>query len=184
MVLVDSVTGCGKEPGGMLDDHPPLKRHESLQPFSRDHFLALRVAKHLLQAVNSDVAARLKAREEFLAAWRTEMGSHFNEEEQLLIPLMLSEEMRRMRDDHANIRLLAAQGVSTGSTDDPGVAWCASLGRMLHDHVRWEERSLFGAIQNRAAAEQLEVIGRATAEIERQRPGIRKRGPARNKKST
>ncbi|MGC8559361.1 MAG: hemerythrin domain-containing protein [Phycisphaerae bacterium] len=160
----------------MTDEHPPLKRHESLQPFSRDHFVALRVARDLSSAASADGDSAHHARDAFLAAWREEISSHFDEEEKLLIPLMRAAEIERMMREHHQLRRLADEAISAGNGKELQ-AWCAEVGQALHDHVRWEERVLFMAIQDRATPEQLKAVGLATAEIEARRPGCRRRGP-------
>ena len=60
---------------------------------------------------------------------------------------------------------LAAEGAHFGCVNQDLRHWCEGGGRQLHDHVRWEERILFQAIQQRATAQQLEVVERVTAEI-------------------
>ncbi len=167
----------------MGNEYPPLKRHESLQPFSRDHFIALRLARDLSAAALGDEATALNARQGFLAAWRLEIEAHFDEEERWLSPLMRPEETERMRGEHSRLRRLAVQEV-VPEKEGELKNWCAVVGRELHDHVRWEERVLFGAIQQRATPEQLQAVGRATAEIESRRPGCRKRGPGPRKGKT
>ena len=156
------------------NNHPPLQRHASLQPFSRDHFMGLKAANGLLQA--ADNAARIAATTYFHQCWDAEIAAHFREEEELLIPLMLDSEIRQMRYEHDRIRNLVAADRQRGVNTPPSSTWCATLGRELHDHIRWEERVLFGAIQDRATPAQLASVGAATAEIEKKRPGLRIRG--------
>lgn len=155
--------------------HPPLKRDLSLQPFSRDHFMGLKAANGLIQTADAHHAARSAAVAYFHRCWDAEIADHFREEEQLLIPLMLDPEIAQMRAEHDSIRNLVAEGRRTG-TQTPAPQWCARLGRELYDHIRWEERVLFGAIQNRATPLQLDQLAMATAEIEKRRPGLRIRG--------
>lgn len=157
-------------------DHPPLKRDESLQPFSRDHFMGLKAANGLIQTADSDPADRSAAAAYFHQCWDAEIADHFRQEEQLLIPLMLEPEILQMRTEHDSIRNLVATDQRRKSMDPPSAEWCTQLGRELHDHIRWEERVLFGAIQGRAAPAQLAALGMATAEIEKRRPGLRIRG--------
>ncbi len=70
-------------------DHPPLQRDESLQPFSRDHFMGLKAANELTNAADAGNAERISAAAYFQQCWDAEIADHFREEEQLLIPLML-----------------------------------------------------------------------------------------------
>lgn len=156
-------------------DHPPLKRHESLQPFSRDHFVGLRAAHRLILAADGSPADAIEANNYFVQCWNAEIASHFNEEEELLMPLMTAPEMDQMRLEHAALRHAAQQAILWTTASPPPAQWCRETGTALHDHIRWEERVLFMAIQNRASPEALAAIGVVTAEIEKSRPGLRKR---------
>ncbi|NNM86225.1 MAG: hemerythrin domain-containing protein [Phycisphaerales bacterium] len=153
--------------------HPPLKRHESLQPFSRDHFIGLKAANRLVDAAADAPEARAAAAKYFYDCWNAEMAEHFTQEEQLLIALMLPPEIAQLRHEHHEIRTLAKTGGSESAGQPPSGPWCKALGQKLHDHIRWEERVLFGAIQRRATPEQLTTLAEATAEIEKHRPGLR-----------
>ncbi|MCL5769729.1 MAG: hemerythrin domain-containing protein [Planctomycetes bacterium] len=154
--------------------YPPLKRHVSLQPFSRDHFLGLTRARQLSQAAAAGASARIQAKKDMLAAWKAEIEAHFDEEERLLIPLMTPAWSARLGREHRAIRALVAAAQPDGP--DMGATWCGELGRRLHDHIRWEERELFEAIQKSATSEQLAQLAAATAAMEKSRPGIRIRG--------
>ncbi len=81
-----------------------------------------------------------------------------------------------MLREHGSIRNLVVTGRRRSADEPPPESWCATLGRELRDHIRWEERVLFGAIQNRATPLQLDQLAMATAEIEKRRPGLRIRG--------
>ncbi len=162
-------------------DHPPLQRDESLQPFSRDHFMGLKAANELTKAAAAGNAARISAAAYFRRCWDAEIADHFHEEEQLLIPLMVEPEIKQMLHEHGSIRNLVAAGLRRSADEPPPESWCAALGQELRDHIRWEERVLFGAIQDRATPGQLDAVGKATAEIEKRRPGLRIRGPGPRK---
>ena len=162
-------------------DHPPLQRDESLQPFSRDHFMGLKAANELTKAAAAGDAARISAAAYFRRCWDAEIADHFREEEQLLIPLMVEPEIKQMLHEHGSIRNLVAAGLRRSADEPPPESWCAALGQELRDHIRWEERVLFGAIQDRATPGQLDAVGKATAEIEKRRPGLRIRGPGPRK---
>lgn len=150
--------------------HPPLKRHPALQPFSRDHYAGLVQAQRLIKAADGDAAARREALSGFLAAWQSEIAEHFADEEQLLPDLMDSEQLDRLRHDHERLRSHADQGNDRGAEDDPGAEWCREVGSTLNDHIRWEERSLFPAIEKTASNESLEQLEARTRELEARRP--------------
>jgi hypothetical protein len=81
---------------------PPLKRHATLQPLSREHMGGLIQARSLRQAADRERAKRLRAIASFLDAWRSEIRAHFDDEERLLLPLVSSPALReRLLDEHA-----------------------------------------------------------------------------------
>jgi hemerythrin-like domain-containing protein len=136
-----------------------VKRAEALQPLSRDHLKALLAAKRVVDAQDAATAAAA-----FSDFWEVE-SAHFRLEEEILLPHWAASAMvdgtavQRMLDDHLAIRadaLRLARGVS--SLDD-----LHALGQRLHDHVRFEERELFGMIEDALDSEALDELGRALA---------------------
>ena len=114
-----------------------MKRHDALEPFSRDHYAGLVVARHLMLDQNE---ASLRACVEY---WNREMQDHFQEEERLLAPLATPEMAQRMKQEHNVIRekILAAQ------THHPDSDELREMGQTIHDHIRWEERELFPLLE-------------------------------------
>jgi iron-sulfur cluster repair protein YtfE (RIC family) len=151
--------------------HAPQRRDESLQPLSRDHYQGLVHAEHLRKSglEDGDASSRQKALSEFVEGWDNEIADHFAEEERLLIELMTEEETNELYAQHRNLRSLADEAKTRQTWDDPGADWCRSLGEALRDHIRWEERTLFPAVQGRATPEQLEALAEHTAPIEQRR---------------
>jgi iron-sulfur cluster repair protein YtfE (RIC family) len=153
--------------------NPPLDRHPSLQPFSRDHHVGLVHAAHLLQSAEPAATPdqRRAALSELLAGWDQQMRAHFDEEEQLLPPLMTQADTRRLNEEHTAIRALisTARKLVEPFADDPDPNWVRRLGQLYHDHIRWEERQLFPAIEAAAGSAQLATLGQKTAAIEAKR---------------
>lgn len=117
-----------------------MKRDEALQPLSREHLAALLVAKKLKEATNLAESTRT-----FLDFWREDGRRHFRVEEEVLLPgwAMHAEVdrdgVRRMLDDHLAIRCEALRLEAGEATLEEA----RELGKLLHDHVRFEERQLF-----------------------------------------
>lgn len=132
-----------------------MKRHPSLEPFSRDHNTSLILARRLQTRPGPEVAA------EFLHAWRVEFDDHFREEERLLGPLIEEEWRARLMEDHRRIREAAGR-LGDAQTPDEMIP----LGEDLERHVRWEERALFPHIEETLDEVQLEELGRQTAVME------------------
>jgi hemerythrin-like domain-containing protein len=151
------VSGAPKSAGGRG------KRAEALQPLSRDHLKALLAAKALRDAEDAE-AARLA----FLDFWRDHGAHHFRVEEEVLLPqLALYAEVdrpgvQRMLEEHLAIRREALR-LAGG---ERSLEELRALGDLLHDHVRFEERQLFPAIEASLSSEQLALIVPAVLEAE------------------
>lgn len=147
---------------------PPLKRHPALQPLSRDHYVGLVQGRHLMKAADGNAVARRAAVAAFIDAWDTEIAEHFDDEERLLGPLADEVGRTRMHREHDQIRALVENARQRRRKIDPGEAWIRTLGQTLTDHIRWEERELFPAIES-AAAEQLVALQPEADRIEASR---------------
>jgi len=158
---------------------PPLKRHAALVPLSREHMSGLVQARNLQHAANGavDEQTRRRAVEDFVRVWEAEIREHFDDEERLLLPLTSDAAMReRLLREHGEIRKLARRcGVGRGdpvaSADAPTML---RLSKLLHDHIRWEEREFFEAVQ-REHPGALAALEHEAAAIERRRPQSRAR---------
>lgn len=150
--------------------HAPLSRHEALAPFSRDHYVGLVQAHHMIKASDADAVARRKAVAEFVDAWDHDIAQHFRDEENFLIELMSPEDRERMLQDHAGISMLTAQARELRRQADPDRTTIRRLGEALERHIRWEERELFNHLQQQLGSEQIDRLQRRTAAIEAARP--------------
>lgn len=124
-----------------------MKRIPALQPLSREHHTALTLAKACERAVQSRDAERIAATcQRVLKVFPAELEPHFQIEEQSLLPLLHSAENKpleqRTLDDHRQLRALLddLQRNDAGALD--------SFGRLLMEHVRFEERELFPALES------------------------------------
>lgn len=126
---------------------PPLKRHPSLQPLSRDHYVGLVQGRHLLKAAEGNAVDRRAALADFVDAWDQDIRPHFDDEERLVAPLADEANRTRLQQEHDRLRALADEAREHRRKTDPGATWMANLGQMLTDHIRWEERDLFPAVE-------------------------------------
>lgn len=159
--------------------HPPvtapLKRHPSLQPLSREHMNGLIQARALQRASESDEADRRRTVAGFAKAWQSEIRPHFDDEERLLLPLVDSEDLRvRLLSEHTALRRLAERCVRDSMAAAKDAELLRELGVRLHDHIRWEEREFFEAVQ-RDHPNALAGLSAEAAAIEHLRPGSRAR---------
>ncbi len=150
--------------------HPPLTRHEALAPFSRDHYIGLVRAHHLIKSADADAVARRKAIAEFIDGFDHEIADHFDDEERLLIDLLDAAHRKRLIAEHRTLRELADQARQLRHQVDPDPERVRQIGQAFDDHIRWEERELFQHIQSTLSEAQLRVLQGHTAPIEQSRP--------------
>jgi iron-sulfur cluster repair protein YtfE (RIC family) len=129
-----------------------MKRHPALEPFSRDHFVGLSLARAL-------TAGQPDAGQKARRAWDVELKDHFEEEERLLAPLLSTELVDRLKREHIRIAELI-----TGLPENT-----ALLGELLERHIRWEERVLFPAIEGGASEQQMNRLKQETDILEERR---------------
>jgi iron-sulfur cluster repair protein YtfE (RIC family) len=146
----------------------PLKRDSALVPLSRDHHFALMHALALRRVGEAGsrwaVAGPVSTAEAFLAFYEDELIGHMADEEEALLPFVERaepEHSRRLREDHER---LAEQVADLRQALENGTelrALMRAIGDDLHDHVRFEERVFFEAIQQRLAPEEMGRVGQA-----------------------
>lgn len=145
---------------------PPLQRHPSLQPFSRDHYVGLQQSQRLVKGATLDAEHRRTTVATFLEIWDREIDDHFAEEERLLLPLVQSADAERLQQEHRELRRCVASTRDEQNQTAPDPEAMRALGQMLNDHIRWEERHLFPTIQDTTDSDVLEAIGRETQALE------------------
>jgi hypothetical protein len=123
-----------------------VKRHPKLQQLSRDHHQALVLAKACQRAANSEDLATLNLAYTRLAyAMTHELEPHFKIEEMDLLPRLANGEydslVSRTLKDHEQLRVLA---LAAQQRDRLAMQ---AFGGLLVDHVRFEERELFPALE-------------------------------------
>ncbi len=136
-----------------------LKRHPSLEPFSRDHNQGLIIARRLSSPEKPDAV------EQFAQIWKDELMDHFQEEQRLLGPLCTVDELSRMYAEHLSIGRYASEAIAGSLSSDDAVC----LVEILDQHIRWEERTLFPAIEKRSTESQLTNLAAQTQSMEERR---------------
>ncbi len=148
-----------------------MKRHPSLQPLSRDHHEALLQVQMLRLAAEGGPDDRRVARERFRDFWDGWFRDHLDLEERRLSALIpTADDLDRLRKEHGDIRSFAEQFVRVATEAEPGGALTLRLAERLHDHIRWEERQLFPAIEQATGEEELRPLGVETRFVEAWRP--------------
>ena len=130
----------------------PLRRHPSLIPLSRDHHHGLVLAQLLKydvpdyrgmpQTVEGKIAYAIRFCEE-------ELRPHFRKEEEILLPAvagydaLLDAHCERIRSEHRQL----AQIPDAWRASTPTGADLDEFGRLLAEHIRFEERVFFQRLQ-------------------------------------
>lgn len=144
-----------------------MKRAPELQPLSREHRDALIVSRRLRRGAEGKESLA-EAVAAFRAAWGGPLAEHFREEEEILLPPLAGlagrddPHITRVLSEHAEVARLAAELEGAAGEQIRTVA--ARLGRLLDDHIRFEERVLFPRIEASFSPELLASVGR---ELER-----------------
>ncbi len=148
-------------------------RHPSLQPLSRDHGIGLLCAQHGQKAVRASKHDRLRLAEQIRAASRGVILSYLEDEQRVLSPVIACEKLRtEFQQHHNSVRKLINELDSLEPTIDPGLGLMASVAASLIAYVRWEENSLFPALEQALDHDDLSKLSGLTASIEsgRSRP--------------
>jgi iron-sulfur cluster repair protein YtfE (RIC family) len=134
-----------------------LYRAKALVPLSRDHHEALVQALWLRRG-----AGRAPAALAFLQFHDAELEGHMLDEEDVVLPAAEGVDpagAARIREEHAEMRRLAAALRDAVDAAFEITEIMDSLARLLHDHVRYEERVFFMGLQAALPAEALAALG-------------------------
>ena len=140
-----------------------MRRHPALVPLSQEHQHELAQARRLLRAAGAGPEERLAAAGGYVDAFFAETVEHFRREEEMLFPLYLRHArstpvLERILREHMQLHgLVRALRAAAAAGDIPPEA-LRTLGGLLHDHVRVEERELFQEIERVVPTAELEVL--------------------------
>lgn len=121
----------------------PLKRHEYLKAFSRDHHHSLLLCWKIRTGIIKEVdAARIYSYCQ--AFYSHSLKSHFDLEEQYIFPLLGPEHhlVKKALAQHEELRQMFLNGY-------PDKKSLLQLEAALEKHIRFEERKLFATIQEK-----------------------------------
>lgn len=124
-----------------------MKRSETLQPLSREHYSALSLAKVCERtALSGDEKLVMEVCLRVLQAYENQLEPHFQFEEKSLLPRLKGMEtqpfVERTLADHNRLRGLL-DGLRRNDAESLG-----SFGKCLTEHVRFEERELFPLLED------------------------------------
>ncbi len=130
----------------------PIKRHKALQPWSREHhhglLLSWKIKKGFALQVDTQ---RIKDYCDWY--WKNHLLPHFETEEKYIFPIFGEENhlVQQALDEHGQLRAMFEQ--KEADTDI-----LSQIESLLNDHIRFEERVLFNAIQEVASETELKML--------------------------
>ena len=138
-----------------MKNHTPLKRHQAIVSFSKDHHFGLLLVWKIRQGLVKDIDAE-RISNYVLFFFKEDLVKHFREEEQFLFcKLPVDDVLRKQAEaDHQAIYKLVA-AIEENKHD---TALLNQLADELEKHIRFEERDLFNHLQNNIKADDLELI--------------------------
>jgi iron-sulfur cluster repair protein YtfE (RIC family) len=150
----------------------PLRRHPALRSLSRDHHLALQLARGLQTEASPLLRAQLPREKGALVAYvqrvfAEELAAHFDSEDVVLAPAVagraadLDRIVCDIESEHVEIFTLVAQLPDAAPDDAALQAMLDRLGHLLEDHVRREEREYYQRIQEVLDEASMQQLGAA-----------------------
>jgi iron-sulfur cluster repair protein YtfE (RIC family) len=138
-----------------------VRRHPALAPLSQEHHHELAQARRVLRAASAEPEVRLAAASVYIDAFFAETVEHFRREEEILFPLYLRHAgstpiLERILREHMQLHGLVRALQAAKAAGDIPPETLRTLGDLLHDHVRLEERELFQEIERDVPAAELE----------------------------
>lgn len=130
-----------------------MKRHQALQDLARDHFHAL-VCAHKIRKAETTEKLR-EASQALINLWQEDLIYHFREEEEVLIPVLSRHirpsedpDVRLMLDQHAQLRNQMRLLLNLWERGEEYEDLVRTVGELLHDHARLEDRIIFGRLES------------------------------------
>ncbi|MBI4937833.1 MAG: hemerythrin domain-containing protein [Nitrosomonadales bacterium] len=125
-----------------------MKRSPALRKLSNEHHHGLVLAKRARKAAGTEDAQR--AWQEIRARFATELEPHFLAEESGLLPALeragATDLVQRTLAEHAALRRLIGENGAQSMT---------GFAELLEQHIRFEERELFEAAQQKLSPEEI-----------------------------
>ena len=133
-----------------MKDVKPIKRSKQLVPLSHEHHDTLLFIWKIKQGLKNKTSVEIMSNY-IQWFWQTHIKEHFDKEETLLLPHLAGNELgHQLKKEHETIRSLMMHPANETSI--------SLLMTSLDDHIRFEERRLFGFIEKELSADELDKI--------------------------
>jgi len=136
-----------------------MKRHQQLQPLSRQHHNGLLMALLITKGLKKK--APLSAMNGFISnGWNEELKEHFEMEESVLLPALRQKSFdpqltEQLISEHKQIRLLVEKAIVNQATE----AELELFSSLLEKHIRFEEKIFFPKAEEVLTEKELIEIG-------------------------
>jgi len=138
-----------------MENHKPLKRHQAIVSFSKDHHFGLLLVWKIRQGLKKSVnPERISNYVTFF--YKEDLEKHFDEEEKLLFSKLAIDDQLRKRAEIDHLAIYALAAAVEQRKDDPVLL--KHLADTLEEHIRFEERELFNHLQKSMSATELRIV--------------------------
>ena len=140
-----------------MKDHAPIKRHQALVSFSKEHHFGLLLVWKIRQGLANAVSAERISRY-VLFFFNEDLKIHFKEEEELLFSKLPASDTLRIQAEEEHKEIYRLIAVITQTANDEKLL--RQFADTLDKHIRFEERTLFNHLQTHVTPEELEEISK------------------------
>jgi hemerythrin-like domain-containing protein len=144
-----------------------MKRSPELRDLSEEHHYGLVAARSLRQA-SAGERPLAPTVAQFLRAWRKEIQPHFRVEEEQLLPgfaaVVPADDALIVQTLTDHVALRRAVHELQHAEGERQQVLAGEIGQALEAHIRFEERVLFPAVEERLGPARLAELGRALDE--------------------
>lgn len=134
-----------------------MKRNKNLIPLSKDHHYGLLFCWKIQQGVEKEISYH-RIRDYINFFWNHHLEKHFATEDEALPELKNEALYKQMEKEHREIRNLI---IKINESEDPQLL--LDFAKLLHAHIRFEERVLFPDYEANLSQSELEKIGASLA---------------------
>lgn len=131
-----------------------MKRNDNLKTLSWEHHNGLVISFRIKQGLTKNIKL-IDIVEYIIFSWETQLEHHFWQEEQIFPELLfVSDLIVKMKNQHEQLRKLIGNIKINYSVED-----VQQFAEILNNHIRFEEKKLFPAVEQNIDREKLEQIG-------------------------
>jgi len=135
--------------------HMPLKRHQAIVSFSKDHHFGLLLVWKIRHGLNSAVDPR-RISNYVIYFFKEDLAKHFREEEQFLFSKLADNDVLRKQAEAEH--LVIYDLIAAIEENKYDAILLKQLADKLEKHIRFEERQLFIHLQNTISSAELESL--------------------------